>query len=365
MKSLGSLSVLLLITVDLLASSETVITLLGPKEPVFVGEPFTLELMSQGCDAVEKISPIFAEPKMNHIWLKKAYKTIHLQEDNCSVSKRRYLVSAQQSGLLKIAPVEVKTAYDEGLRDAWGNLKEERYWESHYSNELELHVKRLPLDTTLVGEFTFTLDVESRDVAVDTAINAEILIEGVGNFEDLSIVVPTIRGINIFTEEPILEYIDNADRERWRQKIIFTGEADFIIPSMSLEYFDLTDERVKKVQTEAVPIHIIGGKSGPLASMSDTETVQSSKGVLTWWIVAAGIIGIVFLIGVSRRVFAWRPHMKKTSYRDHKSILHLLLLHKDDEGIEVIIEQLEGSVYEGKEMTIDQKELSRLLKKYQ
>lgn len=57
--------------------------------------------------------------------------------------------------------------------------------------------------------------------------------------------------------------------------------------------------------------------------------------------------------------------MKKTSYRDHKSLLHLLLLHKDDEGIEAIIEQLEGSVYEGKEMTIDQKELRRVLKKYQ
>ena len=365
MKSLGSLIILLLMTVDLLASSETDIILLGPKEPVFVGEPFELELISQRCDSVEKVSPMFEKPKMKHIWLKKAYKTIHLQEDNCSVSKRRYLVSAQQSGLLKIAPVEVKTAYDEGLRDAWGNLKEERYWESHYSNELELHVKRLPLDTTLVGEFTFTLDVESRDVAADTAVNAEILIEGAGNFEDLSIVVPTIRGINIFTEEPKLEYIDNTNQERWRQKIIFTGEDDFVIPSMSLEYFDLIDERVKKVQTEAVPIHIIGGKSAPSASMSDTETVQSSKGVVTLWTVAAGIIGIVFLIGVGRRVFAWRQHMKKISYRDHKSLLHLLLLHKDDEGIEAIIEQLEGSIYEGKAMTIDQKELRRVLKKYQ
>lgn len=365
MKSLGSLLILLLMTIDLLGSSKTDISLSGPQGPVFVGEPFALELMVKRCGLVESESPLFVEPKIRHIWLKKVCKTIHTQDGNCRVSKRRYVVSAQQSGQLAITPVEVRLAIDEEQADAWGNLKTERYWESHYSNDLELQVKRLPEDTALVGEFTLRLDVENRDVAADAVINAEIIIEGIGNFEDISVAVPTISGVNIFTEEPKLENAGSSNNERWRQKVSMTATSDFIIPSMPLVYFDLKDERLKTVQTEAVPIRILGGKRALLPKVAETETVSKVRGDLTLWMVVAGIIGIVFLIGITARVLRGRHQIKKVSYRDDKALLHLLLLHKDDEGIDAIIEQLEASVYEGKEISIDPKELKALIKKYQ
>jgi len=364
MKSLGSLLISLLITFELLASSEALISLVGPEEPVFVGEPFSLELILKRCGAAERVSPIFVEPEIRHVWLKKVYKSTPMQESDCSVSKRRYVVTAQQSGLLRIAPAEVRLAVDNVQPDAWGDLKTERYWQSHYSNELELQVKPLAEGISLVGSFSFRLDVEKREIAANAALKAEMVIEGVGNFEDIVVSLPSISGVNIFTDAPELEYIDKGDRERWRQSITFTAEEDFIIPSVSLVYFDLKEQQIKTVQTQAVPIHVLGGSKALLPRTAEVESVPESRDDLTLWIVMCGIIGIVFVIGMTTRAVSGRHQTKKVSYRDHKALLHLLLLHKDDEGIEAIIEELEASVYEGKEMRVDKKELKRLIKKY-
>ena len=200
MRNLGSVLFVLLICIDLLAQSDVIIVLEGPKKPVFVGEQFSLEVSLKRCGSLEKTPLVFVEPELRDLWLKKAYKPLSLQEGNCTISKRRFSVSAQQSGLLQIAPFEAMVAYDEGQRDAWGNLAVKRYWESHLSNVLELNILSLPAGVPLVGEFTVTLKMESREVAVNRALDAEIIIEGKGNFEDISIVMPKIDGVTIFTE---------------------------------------------------------------------------------------------------------------------------------------------------------------------
>ena len=371
MQSLGSLLFLLLVTAVLQANateeetnSDAVITLNVSKEDVFVGEPFDLEVTVQWCSAVERVSPIFVEPQTEHIWVKRVYKPVQVQENNCSVTTRRYVVSAQQSGPLSVSAVEVKVAYDEDQRDAWGHLATERYWESHYSNALKINVQSLPDNTTLVGEFTLALEAKNREVAANKALNAELTVEGAGNFEDLSVVIPKISGVALFVTDPELEQVGSEDQERWHQKLTFVSEGNFTIVPITLKYFDLREKRVKILQTEAIPIHVTGGRKGALLKMRESSQEDISTRMIVWY-----ILGLMIIIGLLtvllKKFFTDKTGRTKVSYRDHKGVLHLLLLHKDDEGAEEIIEQLEASVYEGKEMTIEQKELKKIVKKYQ
>lgn len=366
MQKLGSLLFILLVTAVLQAdvtaadkSSDVVITLQASKEHLFVGEPFDLEVTVQRCNTIERVPPIFVAPQTEHIWVKRVYKPIQAQENNCSVIKRRYVVSAQQSGLLNIHAAEVKVAYDEEQRDAWGNLTTERYWESHYSNTLEINAKNLPDATTLVGEFFLTLKVENREVAANRALNAELTVEGAGNFEDLSVVIPKISGVDIFVTEPELEQVGSEDQERWRQKLTFVGKRDFTIVPITLAYFDLSDERLKTVQTEVIPIHVTGGKKETLPKIK-----EDTSGVTAWYILGV-IFALGFLIAIWSKSLKEKAGRPKVSYHDHKAVLRLLLVHKDDEGVLEVIERLEASLYEGKESVIDQKEIKKLLKKYQ
>ncbi len=367
MQSPGSLLFIFLVTAVLQTSvtaaetkSDVVITLQASKEELFVGEPFELEVTVQRCNTVERVEPLFVEPQIEHIWVKRVYKPVQAEENNCSVTKRRYVVSAQQSGLLNIPAVEVKVAYDEDQRDAWGNLTTERYWESHYTNTLEINAKSLPGDITVAGEFVIALEVQSREVAANRALKAELIVEGVGNFEDLSVVIPKISGVDIFVTEPELEQVGSENQERWHQKLTFVGERDFTILPIALEYFDLSDESLKTVQTEIIPIHVTGSKREALPK---TEDVQR-KGMTVWYILGSMIV-IVLLMVLWKKYFPERRGKVKVSYRDHKAVLRLLLAHKEDEGVHEIIEKLEASLYEGKKTVIDQKELKRVLKKYQ
>ena len=366
MPNLGSQLLLLLLTAILQAdvtaaetNSDVVVTLQASKEYLFVGEHFDLEVTVQRCNTVERVQPQFVEHQAEHIWVKRVYKPVQTQENNCSVIKRRYVVSAQQSGLLNIPAVEVKVAYDEDQRDAWGNLTTERYWESHYSNTLEINAKSLPGDITLAGEFIIALEVHSREVTANRALKAELTVEGVGNFEDMSVVIPKISGVDIFVTEPELEQVGSENQERWHQKLTFVGERDFSIVPITLAYFDLSDERLKTVQTEVVPIHVTGGKRDVLPKIK-----EDIKGLTAWYILGA-IFVLGFLLAVWSENFKEKAGRPKVSYRNHKAVLHLLLAHKDDEGVQEVIERLEGSLYAGKETVIDQKEIKKLLKKYQ
>lgn len=371
MQSLGRQLFILLVTAVIHThvtaaevNSDVVITLQASKEYLFVGEPFDLEVTLQQCNTVERVQPLFVEPQTEHIWIKRVYKPVQIQENNCSVFKRRYVVSAQQRGSLNIPAFEVKVAYDEDQHDAWGNLTTERYWESHYSNTLVINAKSLPVDITVAGEFAIALEVQSREVAASRALNAELTVDGVGNFEDLSIVIPKISGVDIFVTEPELEQVGSKGRERWRQKLTFVGESDFTILPITLEYFGLSDERLKMVQTEEIPIHVSGSKNDISLKRRESRQEEIREGSLVWYILWS-IFALGFLIAVWKKNVKEKAGREKVSYRDHKGVLRLLLVHKEDEGVHEIIEKLEASLYEGKETVIDQKELKRVLKKYQ
>ncbi len=364
MQNLGSMLLLLMTVIALNADSNVALTMKGPDRSLFVGEPFELEVRLKMCGTAQNVLPVFVEPQMGHLWIKRTYKVLQSKEDACTLSTKRYLLSAQQDGLLQISPAEVQVAYDQVEHDAWGNLREKRNWQSYYSNAVEVYVAPLPEETTLVGAFTLAFDVENSEVAAGKPLHGEIVVEGEGNFEDLSVRLPGVANANIFADDPRLVQMSSGNRESWRQKLTFTGDRNFTIEPICLRYFDPSEESVKELKTEAIAIDVIGGNDALQTRGRDAETVDESEDHVVVYAATVALLGVLLLLFLLRNGLGQKQKRIKVSHRHHKEVLRLLLAHREDEGVSSVIEALEAHIYGGKKLSIDQKEVKSLLKKY-
>ncbi len=363
-QNLGSMLLLLLTVIALNADSNVTLTMKAPERSLFIGEPFELEVGLKRCGTAQNVMPVFVEPQMQHLWIKRADKVLHSKEDACTLSTKRYRLSAQQEGLLQISPAEVQVAYDQVEHDAWGNRREKRHWQSYYSNAVEIHVAPLPEETTLVGEFTLAFNVENSEVAAGKPLHGEIVVEGEGNFEDLSLRLPVARNANIFADEPKLAETGSGNRESWRQKLTFTGDSDFTIEPISLRYFDPTEGSVKALKTAAVTIEVVGGNDALQMQDRDAETLDENEDHVVVYAATSALLGVLLLLFLLRSGLGQKQKKVKVSHRHHKAVLRLLLAHREDEGVPPVIEALEAHIYGGQKLSIDQKELKKVLERY-
>jgi hypothetical protein len=342
------------------------VTLRSSKKELYVGEPFELELIVRRPET-EKALLLAAAPEMEHIWVKKVFETADTTEGIYRVATTRYLLAPQQAGILRIYPAEVKAASEHESIDAWGNARQERSWESYYSNALALKVKPLPENVMLVGEFSIELAVNTDALKAKEPLTAVLTVCGTGNFEDIPAFKPAVSGVELFSGEPILEVNGEGGEERWHQKLTFVGERSFTIPSFSMDYLDLKAGRVKRVQTQPVAVHVTGPniEAAPVVN----SAVQENKGLTMGWTLMSYLFGV--LSAAAFYMLPWRRWLERVSRPqqihdgDERRTLTLLLRHKEKPDVQEMIEKLEERLYGEKEVEIDKKELKKLLKRYQ
>ncbi len=332
------------------------------KKGLYVGEVFELEVLFVYPKSPKVADTIFVLPEMKHLWVKKAYDGVESSEGEIHLQKRRYLLTPQQAGDLHIDPAEVKVAYDKSELDAWGNRKIKRYWESHYSNRLELHIKDLPEGVRAVGEFTLSLTVDTREAKRNSPVVAELTLQGRGNFEDITLDQPVIKGVDLFAEEPLLEKVVNSDDERLQQRLSFVGRADFTIPPITLKYFDPKSGELRRVETKAVAIHIVGDDESPSSGEMTEEKGEHTMALAVIYLL--GFLSAVLLLRVPWKRYLNAGKGKKAAVHDHRAALRLLLAHKDDEGVQEMLEALEKELYSGNGEGVDEKKLKKLLRRY-
>ena len=333
------------------------------KTAPYVGEPFTIEVVLRKSDGAKILSSL-ADPDMRHLWVKRALGTSSAIEDGSTVETKRYLVAAQRSGRLRVGPAEVKVATDYRREDAWGNPKEERVWESHYSNILELDVASLPEGVTLAGDFSLSLEIAERDTEAQRPITAEIVIRGSGNFEDIAAFKPAIGGVEVLAGEPRLERTEEGTEEVWRQQLTFVADNDFTIPSIGVAYFDTERERVKRVQTQPVAVHVAASEKA-VAAPERKAVAEESGGEKPGWSLFLALLGAAAaaLLFMLLRPKGLKAKLQKARPDGDRAALQILLGYREDADAEAMIERLEARLYEGRDVEIDRKALKCLLKR--
>jgi len=354
-------------------NADFTLTLKPSKSELYVGEPFTLELILRQRKSAQAVDSKFVAPDFKGFWVKGEPKTSRSEDAEFVYTKARYKLAAQREGNLTISPAQIKIARRANARDTWGMLMPNVKWRTYFSNEVHIYAKPLPNNAKLVGNFTIHADADKLSINPNEAVNVTVEVDGDGNLEDIGSFKPYIDGVNVFAEK--VEIHGN----KLTQKLAFVSDKDFTIPAFSVAFYNLKTKRVEKISTQPISIKVSGSsaKKREVLHMkkadSEAEEVPNaaqssaaSSGVSIFWTLLTFLLGTAFGIAL---MFIKPAELfkkeKKFNLKDEKLLLVKLLPFKDkDAEVQKIVDILESNIYSAKKEKIDKKLLKEILKKY-
>lgn len=343
------------------------LSLIADKKDVYIGEPFDLTLLFKQKKSVEAVDSKFIAPELKALWMKGETQPTRYSEGSYTITKLTYKLAPQREGALTISPAQMRIASRSHTRDNWGSFIPNVKWKSYFSNELNLNVKPLPSGVNLVGKFTIKASVEKTDVNANEAVSVTIEVLGDGNLEDIKSFKPYIDGVSVFDEKIVVQ------GNKLTQKIAFVADEDFVIPSFSLEYFDLKTKEVKRIQTKEIAIKVKGTKvkeklviqkSQPREPETKEIIISSDGFSLVYLILVAFGSFILGIVVMALKPWSIFKHEKKFSSKDPKQLLIKLLPYKEDKEVQKIVVALEQHLYENKSLNIDKKTIKEMIYKY-
>jgi len=346
--------------------------IVSDKKSVYVGEPFAVDMVFSRNRFKQIHDTRYTPPGTTDFWVKKqseVQKGVHGDEEIISL---RYIYAAQKNGTLNISParMNVATARATSFQSFFSNGVQ---WKNLISNDLNIDVKPLPSGVNLVGDLTVTTKVDKTTLDAKEPVTLLILIKGVANVEDITLDKLNIDGVIQYEEEPVIrhELRDGKYNGIYEKKVALIAENDFIIPSISIKYFDPKDKQIKTALSKEIKIKVNAIKS----NQSSALNVQSSKEVpitkeITIYKTAPLELFLAFLAGllVASLIILrpWKLLKRKTTTFKHsgnKDALMRLLPHvESDTEIAKMVDDLEAKMYKGSDVQIDKKRLKEMLK---
>jgi hypothetical protein len=351
------------------------LSLTPSKQNIFVGEPFQLTLTLKQNKNAQAVDSKFVSPDFKGFWIKGKPTTVRSETAKYVITKVVYKLAAQRDGNLSIQPAQIKIATRINATDSWGSFLPQVKWRTYYSNTLHLHVKPLPNNAKLVGNFTIHAYADKLEINPSEPVNVTVEVDGEGDLEDMASFKPYINGVNVFAEK--IEIHGN----KLTQKFALVSDKDFTIPAFSIAFYNLKTQRVKKISTKPIYIKVKGAikaKEDKLNIKRDTSTNESNllqnnqtqQGVNTYiskvWVVVAFIIGVAFgIVLMFLKPLKWIKREKPIDMKDEKLLLVKLLPFKDkDMEVNKMVTLLEANLYAQTKQKIDKKVLKDILKKY-
>ncbi len=347
--------------------ADFILELRSDKKEVFVGEPFTIELIFKQKRDAEAVDSKFIPPELTGLWIKGESDPVRFNHGDYTVTKISYMVAAQRAGTLSIKPAQMRIASRDSMKDSWGAWIPQIKWRTYFSNELNVDVKPLPSGVGLVGEFSISAHADKTVVNVNDAVNVTIEVQGDGNLEDITSFKPYIDGVSVFDEKI------QISGSTLTQKIAFVSDSDFTIPSFSLKFFDPKTSKIKTISTKPIKITVKGAKQKSELKIKRQEGAESAvqntaqnNGGFSFSSLLLGFLLGVIVGGFVMFVKPWERLKKEKSYsiKDPKVLLVKLLPYKNDEEVQKIVDILEKNIYSNANIQIDKKLLKEIVKKY-
>lgn len=260
-KSLGKIFIFILVSFELSASTYLWKSF-TPKKEVYVNEVIYLKHVCEFSDRGE-LYTIGLKPTYNA----KNYNLTLIKKQDTFVNSKRmssyeYLAKAKVKGNLAIsfgASMKETTldsiVYSSGSRD--DDRGDEEFKEKVLSLSLP-SITVMPSNSDLVGEFSINISQDKAQVKAYEPYHLDVEILGNGNLDDLKAIRLKIDGVKIFTQEPLIdvEHTKDGIKGSWHQKFAFVSEKDFTIPQISIEYFDLKSQMIKKLESKSTQIKV-------------------------------------------------------------------------------------------------------------
>ncbi len=159
------------------------------------------------------------------------------------------------------------------------NMKKE-YFTFESVKQKVLTVDVLDAKSALVGDFTIDAKYNQNTIKAHEPFHFDVSIKGVGNFQDFKPIELKIDGVKIVSEKPNakISLTKNGYRGTYTQKFVFIAEKDFVIPTISVEYFELSSKSIKKLEVKQIEVKVGGGYAkNELLDLDKTSVLEFKK----------------------------------------------------------------------------------------
>jgi hypothetical protein len=360
------------------------------KKEAYVGEPITLNLTFKSLPNARYDKIELSEPDFKKFWVKKVPTLQQGVEGDYITQTYKYVLFPQEEGNFTLSSPYVRLGtrvVGNGVFSDpfFGNMGMSIHWKKLFANEVKLHIKPLPNNLEVYGDFRISAKVDKEEVKANKPVNLTIDVLGQGNIEDIKKFELDIPNAVVYSDEL---KVSNSGITKGvvTQKVAIVADRDFTIPSVSFSYFDAKTKKPKTIKTEPIKIKVIGGstqstgpskieqKEVPKVMEPVVEQVESNTTVLTksqaidktLWFVLGLLSGIVLTLlswfafqkvkGRERKEFPMVKKIKKA--KTDKALFELLLPYRDeDEVIKEALDKLEKNIYASGTQKIDKDEI--------
>ena len=216
----------------------------------------------------------------------KKYSTI-INEKRYEVIELKYILIPKKPGTYSIPAAGMRmTVYKRNRRDNFFNdpffnigSGKPTYLSS---NEIQLDVKNLPTQNRpdnfsgLVGRFDVKAKLDPAEVKVNESATLTLIVQGRGNVRQIpDLKLSDIKGLKIYQDKPRLNInkgesaISGEKIMKWA--IVPEKDGEYIIPSMTLAFFDPEKGLYRELKTESFSL-----KSNPGADAGSSDLISIS-----------------------------------------------------------------------------------------
>jgi hypothetical protein len=289
-------------------------TLQADREQAYVGQMVDVKVIFREKRHVPVLNVDFVPIQFEDFWVKRVGKERRYVKDNYLVHEIHYLFFPQKSGVLTIGPAKVKVAIAKKMRDMFGFIVQKPQWITLTSPSLKLDVKPLPNGLKLIGDFKLDVQVEPQKVEVGQPVRLTVRVEAEGNIEDFDLPPLQINGVTIYDEAPKIDqhYRHGIYSGVWEKTYLLIADRSFVIPPITLCYFDPTSESVKEIVSEPMSVEVVqiaSHQTFNAETPQPTEVLKSKKGRGMDY----GMLFLAFVagMGVMYLLLQWREKRKE------------------------------------------------------
>lgn len=353
---------------------DLVLSMKTNKKSYYIGEPIVLSLFFKHKTNLPIVDAKLDKFEPEGFWQKEMKSPQPTQINNYTSYQINHLLFAKNSGKITIPNQFINIA----KRDYRNFIN----WEKVFSNKLELDIKPLPKDISIVGDFTIKASIDKNETNANEPINLTIKIEGSGNIEDINEFKLNMPNQVLYSSKPEIQSAVVKDKliGEFTQKISIISDDDFSITPLEFSYFDLKSHSVKKLFTKSFTIKVnkTKQKNAPKIETLKTDVEPKTITKIKYVQETSYVKYIYALIGLTLGfVLAYlflnkntKTHKKDDTplikqikkSKEDKELYNILLPYIKDDIIKKYINDLEKNIYGSSNIPIDKKALIEYLK---
>jgi len=367
------------------SGDEFSIDMRADKKDIYVGEPIKIDVnlrykVNAKADKIA-LSPL----KIDDFWIKKTDKPIQSNKGDTIIQTYRYIVFPQKEGDFTVPPIELnigKIKSNSGgnfFNDPFfDNINRSIQWRKFLSNSLNIHVKPLPNNLEVYGDFSILASVDKTKIKANKPVNLTLKIKGLGNIDDIKKFTLDIDNVVVYSDEPTIKagLANGAYGGTFTQKIALIADRNFTIEPLIFKYFDKNTNKVVTKKTNPIFIKVEGGniinkstiqtleQKNTTPKTTTTEVMVENKDKELLYLLVGFLLGILISLGYVR--FSNRKKVKKEisiiqkikKAKTDRELFDVLLPYgENDTFVKEKLEILEANIYGKAKSKIDKKEI--------